>query len=157
MRDPEHHIVTVSRRIHAPAEVIFDVLADVDQHTALDGSGMLRGTPQGPERLELGSTFTMGMSQASASYRSFNEVVEFEPDRRIAWATVGRWRGHTIIGGQRWRYTLAPDENATTVEHSYVWGHARLAPLVIQLPGFPRRMAPAMERTLAELERHVTR
>jgi hypothetical protein len=101
--------------------------------------------------LKLGDTFTMGMSQAGRAYRSTNEVVEFEPGRRIAWRSTGTWPGHTIIGGQRWRYVLHRDPAGTLVEHAYVWGYARMPLLTIWLPGFPRRMRPAMERSLANL------
>lgn len=156
MRDPEQYVVTVTRRIHAPAAQIFDVLTDIRRHPTLDGSGTLRGEPRGPERLGPDSTFTMGMQVSRASYRTTNEVVEFEPDRRIAWATVGRWRGHLLFGGHRWRYALVPDEDATTVEHSFVWGYARPTPWALQLAGFPRRSGPAMEGSLARLEQIVT-
>jgi hypothetical protein len=67
--------------------------------------------------LKLGDTFTMGMSQAGKSYRSINQVVEFEPDRRIAWQSTGRkWRGHSLVGGQRWRYILQPNPAGTLLE-----------------------------------------
>jgi hypothetical protein len=36
-------VVSVSKRIEAPADRIFAVIADPDRHTELDGSGMLRG------------------------------------------------------------------------------------------------------------------
>jgi hypothetical protein len=112
---------------------------------------MLRGEPDGPGRLTLGATFTMGMSQAGASYRSTNLVVEYEPDHRIAWQSTGRWRGRRIVGGQRWRYLLRSHPAGTWVEHAYVWGYATLPLLTVWLPGFTRRMRPAMERTLANL------
>ena len=40
-------VVVVSRRIEAPAEEIFRILADPGQHSDLDGSGMLRGGVSG--------------------------------------------------------------------------------------------------------------
>jgi len=128
------------------------LLADPRNHTPLDGSGLLRGDPVGLDRLKLGDTFTMGMSQAGKAYRSVNEVVEFEPDRRIAWQSTGRkWRGPQSRRGQRWRYILQPNPAGTPVEHACVWGYARTPLLTIWLPGFPRRMQPAMERSLANL------
>jgi hypothetical protein len=112
---------------------------------------MLRGDPIGPSQLKLGDTFTMGMSQAGRAYRSVNQVVEFEPNRRIAWRSTGTWFGRVVIGGQRWRYILHPNPAGTLVEHAYVWGYARLPLLTIWLPGFPHRMRAAMERSLANL------
>jgi uncharacterized protein YndB with AHSA1/START domain len=110
VRDPEARQVRVVRLIHARPHTLFGLLADPRNHARLDGSGMLRGDPVGPSRLKLGDTFTMGMSQAGKAYRSMNEVVEFKPDRRIAWQSTGRkWRGHSLVGGQRWRYILQPN------------------------------------------------
>jgi hypothetical protein len=59
--------------------------------------------------------------------------------------------GHSLVGGQRWRYILQPNAAGTLVAHGYVWGYARMPLLTIWLPGFPRRMQPAMERSLANL------
>jgi hypothetical protein len=115
----------VVRLLHARPHTLFRLLADPRNHAQLDGSGLLRGDPVGPDRLKLGDTFTMGMSQAGRAYRSVNQVVEFEPNRRIAWRSTGR--GHSL------------------------WGYARMPLLTIWLPGFPRRMRPAMERSLANL------
>ena len=39
--------ITVSRRIGAPASVIFPILADPGRHRELDGSGMVRGVVSG--------------------------------------------------------------------------------------------------------------
>jgi len=39
----------------------------------------------------------MAMSQGGKAYRSSNEVVEFEPDRRIAWRSTGTWRGYLAV------------------------------------------------------------
>ena len=152
VRDPEARQVRVVRLIHARPHTLFGLLADPRNHARLDGSGMLRGDPVGPSRLKLEDTFTMGMSQACKAYRSMNEVVEFEPDRRIAWQSTGRkWRGHSLVGGQRWRYILQPNPAGTLLEHAYVWGYARTPLLTIWLPGFPCRMRGAMERSLANL------
>jgi uncharacterized protein YndB with AHSA1/START domain len=152
IRDPEARQVRVVRLIHARPHTLFRLLADPRNHARLDGSGLLRGDPVGPDRLKLGDTFTMGMSQAGKAYRSMNEVVEFEPDRRIAWQSTGRkWRGHSLVGGQRWRYILQPNPAGTLVEHAYVWGYAHMPLLTIWLPGFPRWMRPVMERSLANL------
>ena len=38
--------VSVSRRIEAPAERLFALLADSANHPLIDGSGMVRGRPR---------------------------------------------------------------------------------------------------------------
>ena len=110
------------RLIQAAPHTLFRLLTDPQCHAQLDGSGMLRGDPVGPDRLKLGDIFTMAMSQGGRAYRSTHEVVEFEPDRRIAWRSTGTWRGRIPVGGQRWRYILHSDRAGTLVEHAYVWG-----------------------------------
>lgn len=145
------------RRIEAPASEIFAILCSIDNHLVLDGSGMLTGRPEGPRPLRLGSRFTMGMRQGRVPYRSVSTVVEFEPDRLIAWQSAGELNGRVIVGGHRWRYRLTPiEDGATVVRESYDWSTARLPRLTIEVPGYPRRMESAMARTLERLEALAT-
>ncbi|WP_435602358.1 SRPBCC family protein [Streptomyces sp. bgisy130] len=159
--------ISVSRDIVATPRELFDVLRDPARHAELDGSGMLRGRPQGPSPLGPGDRFSMGMAQARIAYRSVNVVVEYEKDRLIAWETWGEFRGRRLVGGQRWRYELTPvngTEGAegtdgagdggggvTRVTHTFDWSRARLPRLIVELPGYPRRMGPAMATTLERL------
>ncbi|MGW8557018.1 SRPBCC family protein [Streptomyces tubercidicus] len=154
--------ISVSRDIVAAPRQIFAVLRDPARHAELDGSGMLRGRPQGPSPLGPGDRFSMGMAQRPIAYRSVNVVVEYEKDRLIAWETWGEFRGRRLVGGQRWRYELTPVDGTdgtdgtegggtTQVTHTYDWSRARLPRLVVELPGFPRRMGPAMTTTLERL------
>jgi uncharacterized protein YndB with AHSA1/START domain len=96
--------VTASTVIDAPAETIFAILTDPSQHPAIDGSGTVRGSATGAQRLELGSEFGMSMKQGAA-YRTANKVVEFEPGKLIAWRHKAP---------HRWRYELAPDPSGGT-------------------------------------------
>jgi len=148
--------VSAAVEVPAPPARVFDVLASTDRHAEIDGSGMVQGKPSGPARLSAGSEFTMGMRQVGRAYRSFSRVVEFEEGRRIAWESMGTWRGHQTVGGQRWRWVLTPTEGGTLVQHSYVWGYARLALLTVWLPGFPRRARRSLHRSLANLARIVS-
>ena len=53
---------TGSRRIPAPAEVIFDLLADPSRHPEFDGSGMVKNSARTePDRLRLGSKFQLSL------------------------------------------------------------------------------------------------
>lgn len=152
---------SVERLIPAPPERILALLVDVHQHSRLDGSGMLRGSPQGPERLSLGSTFTMGMRQGALRYRSVSRVVEHEEGRLIAWRSTGEVGGRRVVGGQVWRYELEPqppsgaataDGARTLVRETYDWSGALLPRLTIELPGYPARMERAMTASLKRLE-----
>jgi uncharacterized protein YndB with AHSA1/START domain len=140
--------VSVSRTIPAAPEAIFAVLADPGMHPVIDGSGSVRQSRNGnPERLEMGSRFSMDM-RIGLPYLIRNSVVEYEPDRLIAWRH---------FNGHRWRYRLEPidDGEATEVTETFDWSTARV-PRLIELMGYPERHPEAMERTLEGLERVVT-
>lgn len=137
--------VSVSRVIDAPPERVFDVLADPRQHAVIDGSETVKGELEGPERLEMGSRFGMKMRRG-LPYRIHSTVVEFDENRRIAWAHFGK---------HRWRYELEPvEEGKTKVTETFDWSTAR-APWFIELAGYPRKHPPDMERTLERLAAHV--
>jgi hypothetical protein len=82
--------------INAPAEKIFNLLANPKRHKVIDGSNTIQGNLNGPERLSLGSKFGMAM-HLGIDYRISNTVVEFEENKLIAWRHLGRWR---------WRYEI---------------------------------------------------
>jgi len=115
--------VRVSRRIEAPASVIFRVLADPGRHQELDGSGMLRGAVTTAPIAGVGDVFVMKMYFAAlGDYEMNNHVVEFEPDRRIGWEPEAG-RGHPDATarqdgsrwGHRWSYELVPDGPGVTI------------------------------------------
>jgi len=131
---------------------VFRLLADPRNHARLDGSGLLRGDPGRTGPVEARRHLHDGDEPGRQGIPQYERGGEFEPDRRIAWQSTGRkWRGHSLVGGQRWRYILQPNPAGTLVEHAYVWGYAHMPLLTIWLPGFPRRMRPVMERSLANL------
>ena len=53
--------VTVERVIASPPGPIFALLADPRRHREIDGSGLLRDSFDGPDRLTLGARFGMDM------------------------------------------------------------------------------------------------
>lgn len=135
--------VSGSTTIAAPAATVFDILADPRQHPRIDGSGTVRGSISGPDRLTLGSTFGMSM-RIGAPYRIRNRVVELEPDRLIAWRHFGT---------HRWRYELEQlDDGRTRVTET--WDVSRCnAPTrwVLGALGYPKVHARSIERTLENL------
>ncbi|MGH3621397.1 MAG: SRPBCC family protein [Sciscionella sp.] len=136
--------VSATKTINAPAEKIFDILADPDRHSLIDGSGTVRGKRGGgSSRLELGSEFGMDM-RMGVPYRIINKVVEFDENRLITWRH---------FGGHRWRWELRPvGENATEVTETFDWSTAPAGPLYV-LAGFPKRNLKAMRETLRRLEK----
>jgi uncharacterized protein YndB with AHSA1/START domain len=76
--------------INAPAQQIFDLLADARCHPLFDGSGTLQGSISAPERLHLGAKFAMAM-KIRVPYRITNTVVAFEEGKKISWCHLMKW------------------------------------------------------------------
>lgn len=127
--DPNKKKLTASKVIDADPGDIFTLLADPNQHSALDGAGMVRG-PEGETPLigGMGQVFTMNMHQPDlGDYRMVNTVTAFQPVSRIGWAPqldpscelAGTLeidvRGHTFT------YDLQPVEGGVEVTSSYEW------------------------------------
>lgn len=132
--------VSRSAVVAAPPAEVFALLADPQRHAEIDGSGTVKGVVQGPERLALGDRFGMRM-RLGLPYVISNEVVELEPDRRIAW----RHLGHHV-----WRYELEPVDGGTRVTETFDWERAR-SPLALELLGIPARNARSIDATLERL------
>jgi uncharacterized protein YndB with AHSA1/START domain len=136
--------VSASTTIAAPAATIFEILADPRQHSRIDGSGTVRGSISGPERLELGSTFGMDMKMG-APYKIKNRVVEFDDGRLIAWRH---------IGAHRWRYELEPQDDGTTrVTETWDLSHCNAVNRwVLGVMGYPKRHRAGIAQTLVNLK-----
>lgn len=136
--------VSSTTTIAAPPAVVFAILADPRQHPRIDGSGTVRGTLSGPDRLELGSEFGMDMKMG-AKYKIKNRVVEFEPDRLIAWRH---------IGSHRWRYDLEPlPDGGTRVTETWDLSRCNAANrFVLGVMGYPKRHRQGIEQTLVNLK-----
>lgn len=91
-----HYLVGARIVINAPAEKIFNYLADPHAHSLFDGSATVKSVISGPRRLSLGARFGMNM-KIKIGYRITNEVVEFEESKLIAWRHLMKWI---------WRYEL---------------------------------------------------
>lgn len=117
--------VSVGRRIDAPAEAVFAVLADPGTHAAIDGTGWVC-EPLDPGALTgAGQVFGMGMYHSNhpdGEYRVHNRVEVFDPPRAIAWQP-GQYEpdGGMSFGGWIWRYDLEPDGDATRTTLTYDW------------------------------------
>jgi uncharacterized protein YndB with AHSA1/START domain len=147
-------IATVERLIPAPAEKIFELLADPSRHAEIDGSGTVVRSKEGSQRLALGSKFGMSM-KAGLPYSMVSTVVELEPNRRIAWQTrpaqsYMRW----LAGGRVWRYELEPAEGGTLVRES--WDITQEAHRRAVRP-LRSKVVDSMTKTLQRIEEIVTR
>ncbi len=134
---------SASTTIAAPPATVFAILADPRQHPRIDGSGNVKDSLSGPERLELGSQFGMGMKQG-ASYKIKNKVVEFETDRVIAWRHMNP---HV------WRYELSPTADGGTAV-TETWDLSTCNPVVrgVLSATFGAKTQKALEATLVKLK-----
>jgi uncharacterized protein YndB with AHSA1/START domain len=113
MGNDECKPVSVSRRIEAPASVIFNLLADPDRHPEFDGSEMLRPGVSNEVIVRVGDVFVTKMYFAAmGDYEMHNRIVVFEADRCIAWEPGNP---ELARNGSRWRYDLTPEGLDTTV------------------------------------------
>ena len=109
-----------------------------------DTPGSVRSTAtEAPERLALGSKFSMSM-KLGVPYKITNEVVEFEEPSLIAWQHMGK---------HIWRYRLRAVEGGTEVTEEFDFRPARSA-TALKLSGAPKRNAKSIEATLDRLVAH---
>ena len=149
--------ISVERVINAPAGEIFAMIADAGRHSSFDGSGTVDHSTLESQPLELGSKFGMAMRGRPESlflpYRTTNTVIEFEPDRRIAWKTTMGPGG--LIGGRIWRYELSPTEGGTLVRETWDVSQDRQRPM-LKIGAMPKQaedgMRATLERIAAQLE-----
>ncbi|MET0143214.1 MAG: SRPBCC family protein [Ilumatobacteraceae bacterium] len=137
--------LTATAVVDAPAAAIFDYLRQPANHQAISGDGTVRGVYDGPQRLELASRFGLRM-RVGVPYRVHSTVVEFEPDRVIAWQH---------FGGHVWRWTLGPiDDGHTTVSETFDLSTSRF-PAGLRVIGYPARHRTNITTSLANLKRLV--
>lgn len=114
----DQDVVTVERLIPAPAEAIFELLADSGRHQDIDGSGAVVAPKGEPQRFSLGSQFTMSMKMG-VPYSTTSTVIAYEPNRELSWQTRGAGRIGSHVGGRIWSYELQPVEGGTLVRESW--------------------------------------
>ncbi len=136
-------VVRGIRFVPAAPQAIFDLLADPAQHAKIDGSGSVRSSNDAPERLALGSKFSMSM-KLGVPYKVTNEVVEFDEPSLIAWRHMGK---HV------WRYRLRAVDGGTEVTEEFDFRPAPSA-TVLKLSGALKRNGRAIEATLDRLVAH---
>lgn len=134
---------TASTTIAAPPATVFTILADPRQHPRIDGSGSVKKSISGPERLSLGAEFGMDMKMG-APYKIKNKVVEFEADRRIAWRH---------LTPNVWRYELSPTADGGTAV-TETWDLSGCNPVVrsVLSVAFGARTQKALDATLVKLK-----
>jgi uncharacterized protein YndB with AHSA1/START domain len=144
-------VVSVERVIAAPADRIFELLADPARHHDIDGSGSVRDAKGEPSRLQMGSTFGMTMHLA-IGYSTTNTVIEFDDGKRIAWQTAPVGIQGRFFGGRIWRYELEPADGGTRVRESWDISQEK-GPVksILRTAKAKDHTRTAMEKTLANI------
>src|SRR5699024_1704350 len=112
----EQRIISASDTLGAPAEAIFELIADPARQPEWDGNGNL-STAEGGQRVHgVGDFFTTVLTNGKVRP---NEVVEFEEGRLIAWKPSPQGQPQP---GHLWRWELERlDDDRTRVTHTYDW------------------------------------
>ena len=118
-----------SRVIAAPAQAIFDMLANPHRHSQLDGVGIVRGPdPDTAPVSELGEVFAMNMHNPRGDYRTLNTVTAYEPVSSIGWSprldpdcALATKIGDMVTGGHTFTYHLRETGDGTEVTQVYDW------------------------------------
>jgi uncharacterized protein YndB with AHSA1/START domain len=121
-------IMGVATTINAPAQKVFDILADPSTHQAIDGTGWVRQPLDGKRLTETGQVFRMAMyynnpDYTDKNYEVANRVEVFDPPHAIAWQPgQGNDDANLEFGGWFWRYDLEPvGQSQTKVTLTYDW------------------------------------
>lgn len=113
--------------VKAPVEAVFGALADPSTHSALDGTGWVRGALDEAPITAAGQVFRVAMhheNHPDGDYEIANLVRDFDPPRLISWepGQPSKETGKLETGGWVWRYDLAADgPDATRVTLTYDW------------------------------------
>jgi uncharacterized protein YndB with AHSA1/START domain len=149
--------MTASITIAAPAETVFDVVADPSTHEAIDGTGWVRQPLDGKHLTETGQIFRMAMyheNHPDKDYEMANKVVAFDPPQAIAWEPgQGADDAALEFGGWIWRYDLSPvTPSQTEVTLNYDWSAVpAYVREHIQFPPFDPKHLDNSLKHLAEL------
>lgn len=147
--------VEVSRTVPAPPADVFAVLSDPRRHIEFDGSGMLRGTLADGPVSGVGDEFAMRMWYARfGDYVMVNRVVEFVPDRHIAWEPYREGEAEDMWH-HRWGYELSPEGEGTRVTEYY--DCSRVPEEAERLLQGGTVWLEAMTKTLGRLEKRFSR
>lgn len=146
----------VTNTIDAPAENVFDVLADPSTHQAIDGTGWVRESLDGRSLSETGQIFRIAMhhdNHPDGHYEMANRVEVYDRPRAIAWQPGQAGEDGTLeFGGWIWRYDLeqiGPQQTRVTLTYDWSAVPAMLREH-IEFPPFP---VEHLENSLANLDK----
>jgi|SRR5690625_5083733 len=112
----EQRIISAQGVVDAPAERIFDLIADPARQPEWDGNDNLSTAEPSSGVTAVGDVFTMVLTNGKVRH---NHVVEFTQNELIAWKPSGV---DQPPAGHLWRWELERlDDARTKVTHTYDW------------------------------------
>jgi hypothetical protein len=137
--------ISRSIEVNAPAQEIFEIVADPRRHSELDGSGTVKDAVVAPERLENGAKFSVRMKMYGFPYQITSQVIDFADGRVVEWQ-------HPL--GHSWRWELTPLSETTTLV-TETFDYTRIGPAKVsglKLFGSLKHNAEGIEATLRGLQ-----
>ncbi|MDX1892408.1 SRPBCC family protein [Mycolicibacterium sp. 050158] len=139
-------VARASVDVAAPADRIFELIADPSQQPQWDGNDNLAEAADGQRVHGVGEVFLMSITQGGVRE---NHVVEFEEGRRIAWRPS---EPGSPPPGHLWRWELEPlDATHTRVTHTYDWSELTDAKRMVRARATDADALLASVTRLAEL------
>ena len=116
METERHEVVSASLDVAAPADRIFELIADPSRQPPWDGNDNLAEAAPGQRVHAVGDVFLVTITQGGVRE---NHVEAFEEGRLIAWRPS---EPGSPPPGHLWRWDLVPlDDGRTRVTHTYDW------------------------------------
>jgi uncharacterized protein YndB with AHSA1/START domain len=138
----ETKVTSASRDVAAPAETIFELIADPAQQPQWDANDNLAEAEAGQRVRAVGDVFATLLTQGEIRE---NHVVEFDEGRLIAWRPAEPGK---TPPGHLWRWQLEPvDASHTRVTHTYDWSR------LTDENRLPRARATTADRLQASMDR----
>jgi uncharacterized protein YndB with AHSA1/START domain len=135
-------VVIARREIAAPADKVFELIADPSLQPRWDGNDNLAEARTGQRVRTKGDVFTTTLTLGSDRT---NHVVEFEEGRLIAWRPSEPGKEPP---GHLWRWQLEPlDDSRTLVTHTYDWSR------LTDETRLPRARATTADKLKASIDR----
>lgn len=112
----DHGIICASAIVRAPAQKVFELIADPSKHPEWDGNDNLRYSDIDQRVTAVGDVFITELTNGGIRE---NHVVEFIEGQRVAWKPS---EVSTPPPGHLWRWELLGiDDSCTEVTHTYDW------------------------------------
>jgi hypothetical protein len=137
--------ISRSAEVNAPAAEIFEIVADPRRHGELDGSGTVKDTIAGPDRLVKDAKFSVKMKQYGFPYQITSRVTDFTEGRVVEWQ-------HPL--GHSWRWELTPLSDRTTLV-TETFDYSKIGPVKaggLKIFGSLGHNAAGIEATLRGLQ-----